>query len=220
MNALGDIDPWKALGWTANVCYFSRFLLQWIASERASKSVAPRAFWWLSLVGVVCFTIYSDHQGEPVLFAGGIVNGLIYTRNLMLAHGRAGFRMGRVWTSAFAIIALWFVLRGSTEARSDLTEAPLWLACSIVGQGIWSSRFVLQWWCAEREHRTQFPPSFWWISLIGNTLLLAYTIHVQDAIFIAGLALGPIVQIRNLMLHYRRSPPAEPLDGEGSRATA
>ena len=220
MSALGDVGLWPVLGWTANVCYFSRFLLQWIASERASRSVAPRAFWWLSLLGVVCFTLYSDHKGEPVLVAGGIVNGLIYARNLMLAYGRAGFRMGRVWTTSLAIVALWFVLRGSAETRPGLADAPIWLGCSIIGQLIWSSRFVLQWWCAERAHRTQFPPSFWWISLVGNTLLLAYTIHLKDAVLIAGFALGPIVQIRNLMLLYRRNPPSEAMEGGGTGAPA
>ncbi|HPF15211.1 MAG TPA: lipid-A-disaccharide synthase N-terminal domain-containing protein, partial [Planctomycetota bacterium] len=39
---------WAALGWLGNVGFFSRFFVQWLASERAGRSVAPQAFWWLS----------------------------------------------------------------------------------------------------------------------------------------------------------------------------
>jgi lipid-A-disaccharide synthase-like uncharacterized protein len=44
---------------------------------------------------------------------------------------------------------------------------------------------------------------FWWLSLAGNALLLAYAVHLRDPIFIAGFVPGPLVQVRNLMLQGR-----------------
>ncbi len=219
MTVPGNIDPWKVLGWTADGLFFSRFLVQWIASERASKSVAPRSFWWLSLFGAVCLALYTNHRGEPVLFAGAVITGLIYARNLMIAYGRAGVRLGLLSTSALALLAAWVLVRGA-NSRADLASAPVWLVCSIVGQSLWSSRFVVQWWMAEREQRVQFPRSFWWISLAGNMLLLAYAIHRADPILIVGYTPGPLVQIRNLMLSHRSEPGAAVVKSDGSGAIA
>lgn len=213
-------NPWEVVGWLANACYFSRFFVQWIASERASESVAPALFWWLSLFGVVGFGLYSHHIGEPVLVAGALVNGLIYVRNLMLVHKRPGFRIGPAATAGLAILALYLVLSRSSTVQAELTSTPGWFACSIIGQGIWSSRFVLQWWLSEREGRTHFPRSFWWLSLLGNLLLLLYAIHLRNAVLVAGFSPGPLVQARNLMISYRRSGPAmaNTVDQEQARA--
>jgi lipid-A-disaccharide synthase-like uncharacterized protein len=204
MTVWESIDPWKVCGWTFNVCYFSRFLVQWWASERARSVVAPRSFWWMSILGVICFTAYSLHKGEPVLFAGGIVNGLIYVRNLMLAYGRGRVRIQPLSATLLAVLATALLfLTGLLDERTDLASSRTWFAISILGQGIWSARFVLQWWLSERAQRADFPPIFWWISLTGNLLLLAYAIHLGDEVYIAGFVLGPIVQIRNLVLSRR-----------------
>ncbi len=42
---------WKLIGWLGNLVFFSRFFVQWYATERLKKVVVPPAFWWLSLVG-------------------------------------------------------------------------------------------------------------------------------------------------------------------------
>ncbi len=50
---------------------------------------------------------------------------------------------------------------------------------------------------------SHFPPTSWWLSLLGNALLLAYTIQLGDFKLIVGYLVGPVVQIRNLVLHAR-----------------
>ena len=198
----------KAIGWTGNACYFSRFLFQWLASERARAVKAPLSFWWMSLLGVACYATYSLHRGEPVLFAGGVVNGLIYVRNLMLAYGRARVRMEPISSTVLAIVATVFLFAtGLMDERVGLASSSVWFVISLLGAGIWSARFVLQWWVSERAQRAEFPPLFWWVSLVGNVLLLAYAIHLADEVYIAGFLLGPIVQARNLMLSRRKRPP-------------
>ena len=97
---------------------------------------------------------------------------------------------------------------GVLKARGDWRDSTLWLAVVLSGQALWSSRFVVQWWATERRRESHFPLAFWWLSLAGNSLLLAYALHLADPIYIAGFTVGPFVQVRNLMLNLRRPAPA------------
>ncbi|MFC3570093.1 lipid-A-disaccharide synthase N-terminal domain-containing protein [Paracoccus sp. TOH] len=84
---------WLGIGFLGQLLFTSRFLVQWIASERARRSVVPLAFWWFSLAGGATLLAYAIWRRDPV-FAVGQASGLvIYTRNLMLI-GR-GTRQGK-----------------------------------------------------------------------------------------------------------------------------
>ena len=75
---------WYVLGFGGQVIFSSRFLLQWVASERARRVVVPQAFWILSLAGGIALFLYSIHKRDPV-FAVGQLGGLfVYSRNLAL----------------------------------------------------------------------------------------------------------------------------------------
>jgi lipid-A-disaccharide synthase-like uncharacterized protein len=76
----------------------------------------------------------------------------------------------------------------------------LWLAVGFVGQGLFSSRFIIQWLYSEKMRKSIIPVSFWYFSLAGGVTLLAYAIHREDPVFIAGQATGVVVYLRNLML--------------------
>jgi len=79
-----DSIYWLALGLVGQAAFFSRFLVQWISSERAGRSVVPVVFWYLSLVGSSLLLIYAIHREEPVFVLGQCVGGFVYVRNLML----------------------------------------------------------------------------------------------------------------------------------------
>lgn len=195
----------QAIGWAGTAAFFSRFLIQWLQSERLKRSVAPRSFWWLSIFGSVCLAIYAIDRGEPVLLVGILINGAIFARNLWISlTPRKRRRVSPlVLLSLTAGAAILLVLTDLVHARSGWSASPGWLACVLVGQAVWSSRFVIQWFFAEKRRKSHFPPSFWWTSLAGNALLLAYALHLADPIFVAGFLLGPVVQTRNLILCYR-----------------
>ncbi len=76
---------WKALGWTGNAIFFSRFIIQWIATERHRKVVVPLAFWYCSLLGSLCLLIYFIHQRDSVGIGAYIFTWVPYTRNLYFA---------------------------------------------------------------------------------------------------------------------------------------
>jgi lipid-A-disaccharide synthase-like uncharacterized protein len=201
----------KVVGWIGNAAFFSRFLVQWLLSERARRSIAPRSFWWLSLIGAMALGIYTMVCGEPVLLAGNAVNASISARNLWIAS-----RPGPSRTTPSAVLlplgvgAVTLLFWASlSKIPDDLVAVPLWFTCSVVGQAFWSSRFVVQWWASERRSESHFPVSFWWLSLVGNAFLLAYSVHRGDPVLIAGFVPGPLVQVRNLMLARRAEPRPE-----------
>lgn len=79
-----DTPFWLALGLLGQAAFFSRFLVQWIASERAGRSIIPRAFWYLSLGGSLTLLVYTIHRQDPVFLLGQTVGSFVYVRNLVL----------------------------------------------------------------------------------------------------------------------------------------
>lgn len=81
-------DTWVIVGLAGQSCFFLRFLVQWIASEKRQESVIPIAFWYLSLAGAAIVLVYGFRQREPVLILGQSVGLLVYLRNLYLIRKR------------------------------------------------------------------------------------------------------------------------------------
>jgi lipid-A-disaccharide synthase-like uncharacterized protein len=73
---------WVALGFLAQALFTMRFLVQWIASERAGKSVVPLAFWLFSIGGGLLMLIYALYIRDPVFITGQAFGVFIYLRNL------------------------------------------------------------------------------------------------------------------------------------------
>lgn len=79
-----------------------------------------------------------------------------------------------------------------------------WLILGLLGQAIFGGRFIVQWIASERRGESHVPLIFWYMSLLGGAVTLAYAIHKKDPVFIIGQGSGLLVYIRNLMLIYRR----------------
>lgn len=75
---------WLLLGFGGQIVFSARFLVQWLASEKAGRSTIPRAFWYLSLAGGLMILGYAAYTRDPVFIAGYLPTALIYVRNLML----------------------------------------------------------------------------------------------------------------------------------------
>lgn len=80
------MNGWLILGFSGQVCFFMRFLVQWIVSERKKRSVIPIYFWYLSLAGGLTLLIYAIHIKDPVFIVGQSTGAFIYIRNLMLIY--------------------------------------------------------------------------------------------------------------------------------------
>jgi lipid-A-disaccharide synthase-like uncharacterized protein len=218
----GDPAPfaWQVVVWVGNACYFSRFLCQWIASERSGRTEVPRVFWWLSVVGSILVGLYTWRIGQPILLLSYLLVLTIYVRNLFLSSARKNHRPPSLAFVLILGLVAWavvvgFGMRGLERPKGDRLY---WTIIAVLGMGIWNSRFIVQWLKSERRGVSYFPKTFWWLSLVGNTLVLAYVIHLRDTALIAGYSIGPIVQVRNLMIAYRARRPVGPAD-EPSAAT-
>lgn len=78
-----------------------------------------------------------------------------------------------------------------------------WMALGFLGQAVFSGRFLLQWLASERAGRSVVPRPFWYLSIIGSALLLAYAIDKKDPVFILGQSAGFGIYLRNLHLIRR-----------------
>jgi len=79
----------------------------------------------------------------------------------------------------------------------------IWLAVGLLGQGIFSARFIVQWLVSEKEKRSVIPVVFWYLSLLGGITLLLYSIYKRDPVFILGQSTGVLIYSRNLYLIQR-----------------
>ncbi|GGA96914.1 membrane protein [Brucella endophytica] len=79
-----QLDAWVILGFVAQACFSMRFVVQWVASEKAKRSVVPVAFWFFSLGGGALLLVYAIQRQDPVFIAGQGMGLLIYIRNLWL----------------------------------------------------------------------------------------------------------------------------------------
>ena len=77
---------WIILGFTAQGLFSARFIVQWIASERAGKSVVPLAFWFLSVAGGATLLAYAIYREDPVFILGQGAGLVVYGRNLFLIY--------------------------------------------------------------------------------------------------------------------------------------
>ena len=75
---------WLGIGFAAQLLFSARFLVQWLASERAGKSIVPLLFWYLSIAGSTLLLAYSIYRRDPVFILGQSMGIFIYTRNLYL----------------------------------------------------------------------------------------------------------------------------------------
>lgn len=91
MSTLGKFlevlgQPMAVIGIIGQACFFSRFVVQWVVSEKQQRSTIPEAFWYLSIAGAVLVLIYAVWRHDPVFTIGQSVGVVVYTRNLVLIH--------------------------------------------------------------------------------------------------------------------------------------
>ena len=76
----------------------------------------------------------------------------------------------------------------------------LWVLFGLFGQLMFTGRFLVQWIASERARRSVVPVAFWYFSIAGGLVLLAYAIYRADPVFILGQTLGVVIYARNLWL--------------------
>lgn len=99
--------------------------------------------------------------------------------------------------------------RGPWEVLLNVSSPAgfLWVTLGFLGQILFTGRMLVQWFVSEREKRSVVPPAFWWMSLVGATMLLVYFVWRKEPIGVLGQATGWFVYVRNLwMIHKAKTP--------------
>lgn len=97
-----------------------------------------------------------------------------------------------------------------------MDEGLIWLLVGLGGQALFMGRFVLQWLASERARCSVVPVSFWYLSIAGAAVLLAYAMHRRDPVFILGQVVGIAIYCRNLQLIRQAGRTRQDLPRAGS----
>lgn len=81
-------NPWQIVAVIGQACFFLRFLVQWVATERAGQSVIPNMFWYLSLAGAATVLLSGIVLVQPVLIIANLPALAVYGRNLYFIYKR------------------------------------------------------------------------------------------------------------------------------------
>ena len=205
------ITLWTLIGFLGNNVLFSlRVLVQWIASEREKRSVAPRVFWWISLIAALIVILYTLQRSMDPRFAdrpsalpfliGLLISLVPYVRNLMLSYNVA--RKWHIVSYFFAAIVFGFCSVLLFRIDVPLVRSS-WFILGMTGSLLWYTRFLWQWLYAERKKRSDFPMSFWYASFFGVSLNMVYSLMMGDIVFILGFMFNIIPITRNIILIKR-----------------
>lgn len=90
----------------------------------------------------------------------------------------------------------WMLVKMGADSPGDA----IWLIVGVVGQLMFTARFLVQWWASEKAGRSVVPVTFWYFSILGSLIVLAYGIHKLEPVIIIGQLPGTIIYARNLWL--------------------
>ena len=120
-----QLDWWIVLGFVAQALFTMRFLVQWIASERAGRSVVPMAFWVFSIGGGVLLFVYALYRRDPVFILGQGLGVFIYLRNLYFV-----LREKRQAAASSEPDASRRKPRSRSAVRSPMSSSPIGSGCT------------------------------------------------------------------------------------------
>jgi lipid-A-disaccharide synthase-like uncharacterized protein len=105
---------------------------------------------------------------------------------------------------SLASLSRWWATTPTTEL--------VWISVGFIAQFLFSMRFIVQWLATEKARASIIPETFWYFSMAGGVMLLAYAIYRVDPVFILGQAAGLVIYARNIYfiwLGKREPSPAE-----------
>lgn len=194
-----------AIGFSAQVFFSARIIVQWIMSERAHRVLSPSAFWVFSIAGSYLLFIYGWLRSDFAIILGQFVSYFIYLWNL---RAKGIWATLPLWLKGILLFTpLFVVIMVGADALGFVTRffcnegVPLWmLLFGSAGQVLFTLRFVVQWLHSRALGESQLPASFWIISLVGSLIIVSYGIMRQDLVLIVGQSFGLVAYVRNLCI--------------------
>ncbi len=212
--ALPHGGAWHLLGVVGALIFYSRFYVQWLASERVGRSTIPEVFWHMSTIGSLALLVYAIATQSPLGALGQCFNLVVYSRNLVhlwrnrLAISPSSIRLFHFLVAVVTMVSVAFVVTVWThEFHINKDAAPavarqtwLWLGIGVIGQILFACRFLIQWIATERNRACTVPVTFWHLSLVATALQIACFVQRAEWIFAVGSAAVILIYFRNLSL--------------------
>ncbi len=197
-----------SIGFTAQLFFASRIIIQWFKSEKAEKLKTPVIFWKLSLIGAIVFFVYGYLRRDFSIMLGQAIIYVIYIRNLQLQKKwRASSIFLKALVIGFPILFTVYALIWSPVnfvllfTQSENAGIATWLmSVGVIGQIVYTGRFIYQWVIAENKQQSDLPINFWVISLVGSAILIFYAIIRKDPVLFASHAGGSVIYLRNIYI--------------------
>ena len=193
------------IGFTAQILFSARLILQWILSEKANKVLTPRLFWQLSLIASFLLFVYGWIRDDFAIMLGQSLTYFIYIRNMHLQGSWKKLpKIIRIFLVIFPFMVAIYAFNNNqidVERLFKNENIPLTLLIwGAVGQIIFTLRFVYQWIYSEKRKESSLPLGFWVLSLTGSLMILSYAIIRKDPVLFFGQAFGFVVYLRNIIL--------------------
>jgi len=196
-----------ALGFTAQILFLARSVVQWFKSEKEGKIISPVVYWQISLIASIIMLVYGLFRNDFSIVLGQFIVYFIYIRNLQLKKvwGKMTFfsRTLTVILPVFCVVWLAFGKSYNINTILKNEDIALWLMIwGSTGQVIFTFRFFYQWIYSENRKDSLLPIGFWIISIIGSLMIFAYSIYRTDPVLFAAHSLGIFIYARNILIHY------------------
>lgn len=192
-----------SIGFTAQVLFSLRFLIQWLKSEKQKQIIVPSSFWVFSLIGALLLFIYGYLRNDFAIMLGQVLTYFIYIRNLQFQNKwkKAPYTLRYILVFLPFVISVFYVNNNdiSTFFRSESISTKL-LVLGIASQIILSLRFVYQWMYSEKNKISFLPLGFWVISCFGSLLIFVYAIYRKDPVLLIAHFFGTILYFRNIII--------------------
>jgi len=194
-----------SIGFAAQLLFSARLISQWFLSEKAKKVKTPTLYWKLSLLAALLLFIYGYLRNDLPIMIGQLLIYGVYFRNLKLQHEwKASRWIFKITVFLAPVLIAGYLFSFSQKQWSDFLQnenIALWLIIlGIIGQLVYTCRFIYQWIYSEKQKKSSLPKGFWILSLTGSALIFTYGIYRKDPVLLAAHFFGAIVYIRNLIL--------------------
>lgn len=192
------------IGFSAQIFYTGRVLVQWYLSEKHHRVESPGAFWVLSIIGSMILFVYGILRQDFSIIFGELLSYYIYMWNIR-AKGlyKRVPRIVPVLQALLPVVACALLFKdipGFAQNFLRNEDVPLkLLILGTAGQFIYKMRFVYQWIYSVRRKESVLPLAFWIIAVTGSLLIIIYGIIRHDWVLVLG-QFGIIASIRNIII--------------------
>ncbi len=197
------------IGFSAQILFSARLLVQWIQSEKVKKVLTPELFWELSLMASFLLFVYGWLRDDFAIMLGQSITYFIYIRNMQLQGSwRKIPYFLQIFLWIFPALIVLYAYNNNTIDMHRLfknEDIPLLLLLwGSIGQILFTFRFVYQWVYSERMKESHLPLGFWLLSLTGSLMILSYAIFRKDPVLLLGQLFGFIIYTRNIIIGLKK----------------